>query len=148
MKIVSISQHLFAKCQQPNELMNNSNRRPYVVVFKLKYKGHKYNFAVPFRSNIPSATPADLYFSLPPTSSTRSGNKSGLHLIKMFPVDKQYFEKFYINPGTQYDRNAKIIKRKQKELVTQCQDYLDRVSSGDIIQNRVDIDQIIIDLNL
>jgi len=148
MKIVSISQHFFSQCTQPNELLDNTNRRPYVVIMKLDYKGKKYDFALPFRSNISATVPADLYFSLPPTSSTRVGNKSGLHLIKMFPVDKHYFEKFRINPGSSYDLNSKIIQKKKKDLIQLCQDYLNRVESGEFISYRVNIDQIILDIGL
>jgi len=96
MRIVSISNDLFVKCSKPNELLENTNRRPYVIILKLKYRNKNYDFALPFRSNITGTVPSELYYSLPPSSKTKSGNKAGLHLIKMFPVDKKYFEKFYI----------------------------------------------------
>jgi len=148
MRIVSISNKFFNKCSKPNELLDNTNRRPYVIILKLKYKNKMYNFALPFRSNIASGVPNDLYYSLPPTSKTLTGNKAGLHLIKMFPVDKKYFEKFRIEPGSSYDLNSQIINKKIKEIVKKCQEYLSRVEDGEFIRYRVDIDKIIEDLNL
>ncbi len=148
MRIVSISDAFFSKCSQPNELLQNTNRRPYVVIVKLLYKGKKLDFAIPFRSNISRSVPDDLYFSLPPTSSTKPGNRSGLHLVKMFPISKLYFEKFYVEPGSMYDLNCQIINRKSKELISKCQEYLTRVEAGQIIPFRVDVDQIIADLSL
>lgn len=148
MRIVSISDDHFNKCSKPNELLENTNRRPYVIILKLKYKGEIYDFAIPFRSNIASNVPNDLYYSLPPTSKTMTGNKAGLHLIKMFPVDKKYFEKFHIEKGSSYDLNAQIIRKKVKEIVQKCQDYLNRVEAGEFIRYRVDIDKIIEDLEL
>jgi len=148
MKIVAISDQLFSKCTRPNELLDNTNRRPYVVILKLEYKSEKYDFAIPFRSNISGSVGQDLYFPLPPTSKTKTGNKAGLHLVKMFPVDKQYFEKFHIASGSSYELNSKIIHKKVKELVLKCQTYLTRVEAGALISFRVDIDQIITDLNL
>lgn len=148
MRIVSISNKFFDKCSKPNELLENMNRRPYVIILKLKYKSKVYDFALPFRSNIASSVPNDLYFSLPPTSKTMTGNKAGLHLIKMFPVDKNYFEKFHIKSGSSYDLNAQIIGKKIKEIVEKCQNYLNRVESGEFIKYRVDIDKIIEELEL
>ena len=132
----------------PNELLNNTNRRPYVVVLKLKYKKNIYDFAIPFRSNISSRVSQELYFSLPPTSGTRTGNKAGLHLAKMFPVDKSYYEKFNIYPDTQHELNQEIISRKKRDLIVKCEAYLKRIENGDLIRYRVDIDKIISDLNL
>lgn len=148
MRIVSISNDMFSKCTKPNELLENTNRRPYVVILKLTYKSKKYDFAVPFRSNISGTVEDALYFSLPPTSSTKPHNRAGLHLIKMFPVDKHYFEKFNYNPRTSYDLNRQVIERKEKELVTKCKSYLQRKENGEMIPFSVNIDQIIIDLCL
>lgn len=148
MRIVSISNDLFNDCTKPNELLDNTNRRPYVLILKLNYNGKNYDFAIPFRSNIAGSVPNDLVFSLPPTSQTKTGNKAGLHLIKMFPVDKKYFEKFHISPGSAYDLNQKIIQRKIKALIEKCQNYLNRKASGEIIPFSVDIDLVISDLSL
>ena len=77
-----------------------------------------------------------------------TGNKAGLHLIKMFPVDKNYFEKFHIKSGSSYDLNAQITSTKTKEIVEKCQDYLNRVASSEFIKYRVNIDKVIEELVL
>lgn len=41
-------------CNFDKELLQNKEiRRPYVVIVRLKYGDGKFDFAVPFRSNIP-----------------------------------------------------------------------------------------------
>ena len=87
MKLVSINTNLLEKYKGDQEVLTKSGR-PYVLVIRLKYKGQKYDFAVPIRSNIPAASPKDQYFALPPRSTTKPRNRHGTHYIKMFPVKK------------------------------------------------------------
>ena len=56
MKLVSINTNLLEKYKGDQEVLTKSGR-PYVLVIRLKYKGQKYDFAVPIRSNIPAASP-------------------------------------------------------------------------------------------
>lgn len=74
MKLVTINTALFDKYKNDVEILTKS-KRPYVLVIRLKYKGEKYDFAVPIRSNIPAATPKNQYFSLPPRPTTRPKNR-------------------------------------------------------------------------
>ena len=54
MKLVSISTTLLDKYQNDPEVLTKSGR-PYVLVVRLKYKGHSQDFAIPIRSNIPAS---------------------------------------------------------------------------------------------
>ena len=93
MKLVSVDTTLFDKYKNDSEVLTKS-KRPYVLVIRLKYKKKNYDFAIPIRSNIPSAAPKDQYFALPPRPTTRPKNRHGLHYIKMFPVTKQYLRRY------------------------------------------------------
>lgn len=148
MRIVAINNTYFNKCTKPNELLINTNRRAHVVILNLKYKGIKYNFAIPFRSNISGNVEPNLFFSLPPTSNTRKGNKHGLHFTKMFPIENKYFGKFHIEKDSSFDLNSKVIDKNLKELISETQNYLDRLTSGECITYSVNIDQLILDFDL
>ena len=93
MKLVSIKPELLALYEQDAEVLRKAGR-PYVAVVKLRYRGCVCDFAVPIRSNIPAAAPKEQYFALPPRPTTRPFNRHGLHYIKMFPVDRRYFERY------------------------------------------------------
>ena len=68
MKLVSISTTLLDKYQNDPEVLTKSGRL-YVLVVRLKYKGHSQDFAIPIRSNIPASAPKSQYFALPPRPS-------------------------------------------------------------------------------
>ena len=61
MKLVTIKDSLLLKYSKDSEVLKKSTR-PYVLIIRLKYKAHKYDFAVPIRSNIPAAAPKSEYF--------------------------------------------------------------------------------------
>ena len=70
MRIVSIADEFFERCGNDRELMTKRGR-PCVLVLRLRYKGKRYDFAIPFRSNISPNTPKNQYFPLPPRPSTK-----------------------------------------------------------------------------
>ena len=52
-EIVSIKKKFFQICDDSELLHNDDLKRPYLIILKLKYRGKKIDFAIPFRSNIP-----------------------------------------------------------------------------------------------
>lgn len=142
MKLVTINTALFDKYKNDTEILTKS-KRPYVLVIRLKYKGEKYDFAVPIRSNIPAAAPKKQYFPLPPRPSTHPKNRHGLHYIKMFPVTKQYLVR-YRTKGNQFATLIKtIIDKNRKTIINDCQTYLDEYSKGHHPPFSTDIDYLL-----
>lgn len=144
MKLSSISNSFFKLCSFDKELLDKTNRRPYLMVLKLKYKGKKLDFAIPFRSNISASTPKEQYFPLPPRPKTKKYNKHGLHYIKMFPITKQYLEKFYTDKDPYYQKIDSIIINNKNVIISEAQKYLDDYANGNINQYATDIDSIIL----
>lgn len=147
MKFITISQRYFDICGDDPEILFRKNRRPHLLVLSLKYKGQVSHFAVPLRSNISAATPKDQYFSLPPRPSTRPGNHHGLHYIKMFPITREYQEKFWVGKDAAYILYQNIINKHEKEIVAECQKYLDAYANGLRLKYSVNIDQVFERLN-
>ena len=139
MKIVSIHKDLLAKYTVDPEMLTKSNR-PCVLIIRLKYKGHLYDFGVPFRSNIPSAAPKNQYFPLPPRATTRPHNRHGLHYIKMFPVTKNYLIRYRTEGNLSATMYKTIIDKNTKKIVTECQRYLDNYANGSRPPFSTDID--------
>lgn len=71
MKLSSVKDEFFEMCKFDKELLQNTDRRPYLVILRLKYNGKRQDFAIPFRSNISGNVPKNLYFPLPPRPSTK-----------------------------------------------------------------------------
>lgn len=146
MKLVTIHSSLLAKYNSDPEILQKVTR-PYVLVIRLRYKGIAYNFAVPIRSNIPSSAPQNQYFALPPRPQTRPKNHHGLHYIKMFPVKKQYLVR-YRTEGNQFATLIQnIIDKNSKQIINDCQRYLDLYSQGFCPPYSTDIDYLINLLN-
>jgi hypothetical protein len=142
MRLVSINTTLFDKYQGDPEVLTKSGR-PYVLVIRLKYKECHYDFAVPIRSNIPAAAPKDQYFALPPRPTTRPKNRHGLHYIKMFPVEKQYLVR-YRTEGNQFATLIQtIVDKNTKQIVDDCQAYLDAYAAGSHPPFSTDIDYLL-----
>ena len=147
MDFCTISDDFFDLCTFDNELLyNKSSKRPYLVILKLKYIGNEHEFAIPFRSNIPSHIKKEQYFSLPPRSTTKSGYIHGLHYIKMFPVKSIYLKQFFNN-----DANHKIVKKiiigKRELIKKDAQNYLAMYESGVRVPYSTDIERIYTVLN-
>ncbi len=130
MKVVSIKSVLLDKYRRVDPEMLEKHGRPCLLVMRLKYKGMRRMFAVPFRSNIVGSSPKNQYFPLPPRPSTKSGNRHGLHYIKMFPVSKKFFEQFKMDNAHSAICLAKIDDN-EKLIVEQCQLYLQKYEQGE-----------------
>ena len=128
MKICSIKQEFYDLFDNSVELEKNP-KRPCLIIVKLKYKGTDCNFAIPFRSNINGKANRKQYFPLPPRSTTKSGNKHGLHYIKMFPIKDQYINKYYFET----EENKHIVNKVQKNLnliISEAQQYIKDYENG------------------
>ena len=135
MKIVTIDKSLMLKYAGDPEILQKDNR-PCVLIVRLKYKRKNQDFAVPLRSNIK----ASAYFPLPPRPTTTSGNRHGLHYIKMFPVSKQYLVR-YRTEGNVFSQMIKsILDKNEKRIVQESQRYLSRYEAGDRPLFSTDID--------
>lgn len=139
MKIVTLKTCKLISYKKDPEFLSKA-KRPCVLVVRLKYKGKNYNFAVPFRSNIPAGEKKEHYFSLPPRKATRSKNRHGLHYIKMFPINKSDTNIYRTEGNAEATRNKMIIDKNCKLIVTQCQEYLNRYEKGDRPIYATDID--------
>ena len=85
MQLVKVGDQFYQECKKrgtEQEMLFNKSGRPCVLIMKLKYKGNNHQFVVPLRSNIPANVPKDQYFSLPPNSTTKSGNRKYLYECK------------------------------------------------------------------
>ncbi|MDO5449087.1 MAG: hypothetical protein Q4F70_05715 [Clostridia bacterium] len=145
MKIASINEKLLEAYSKDNEMLTKSGR-PCGIVVELEYKGEKYNFAIPFRSNISKTTPKNQYFPLPNRESTKPYNHHGLHYIKMFPVTSKYLEGYSIGKGRS-NTIKRIIDEHEKEIVTACQEYLYNYENGIRPKYSTDLDMLIGILN-
>lgn len=142
MKLVTVNNELLCKYNGDPEVLQKSTR-PYVLVIRLKYKNINYDFAVPIRSNIPASAPKDQYFALPPRPQTRPTNRHGLHYIKMFPVTKQYLIRYRTDGNKFATLIQNIIDKNSKQIVNDCQYYLDLYSQGIKPLYSTDIDYLI-----
>ena len=146
MKLSSVKNMFFDFCKFDHELLENTNRRPYLLILRLIYKGKNQDFAIPFRSNIPSYTPKELHYPLPPRPSTRSGNIHGLHYIKMFPIKKSLLEKFNIENSSYYNKILNIININRNTIISQAQSYIKNYEDGFRTNFCTSIDEILLAL--
>lgn len=117
--------------------------RPCVMVLKLHFRSEKWDFAVPFRSNIAPNVPKDQYFALPPRPTTKPRHRHGIHYIKMFPVERRFLQRFRTDGNPYYETVQRIVDENSKHIVTACQGYLDAYAAHGRPQYGVDIDRLI-----
>jgi hypothetical protein len=141
-RIVSISQEYFDLYGGDREMMLKHNR-PCIVVVRLKFRGKRRDFAVPLRSNIAPNVPKNQYFPLPPRSTTKPNHRHGVHYIKMFPIEKKYQQKFRTKGSKYYEKLQSILDVNTKQIVNECQNYLNRYEAEGKPKYAVDIDRII-----
>ena len=110
---------------------------------KLKYKGQNHKFVVPLRSNIAANTPKNQYFALPSNSATKSGNRHGVHYIKLFPIDSKYIQKFRIENNAYMQQVKSILDKNEKDIIIACQNYLYECNQGKKNPMTPDIDGIL-----
>lgn len=142
MQLVTIDKKLYKKYKNDTQLLHKANR-PCVVVLKLKYKGRNHRFAVPIRSNIPAASPKNEYFALPPRPQTRPKHRHGLHYIKMFPILKQYQGIYHTQGNFQSMLMKAYIDKNEKQIIRECQAYLNNYENGTIPRYATDLDYLI-----
>lgn len=144
-KLVGISEDYF-KYFDDSELLSstdtNGNRRPFVIIMRLKYRGEKRNFAIPLRSNIPSYYNSKEYVSLPPRDKTKSNYVHGLHIIKMFPVTKKFFLKYHVS-SIQDKLIQAVIDKNFDEVFEKAKSYLNDLENDKPHKYGVDIDNMI-----
>lgn len=146
MKLVKVKQEFFDMCEDngvDSQLMKTKSGRPGVLILKLKYKGKDRDFIVPLRSNIPGKVKESEYKSLPPNSDTKPGNHHGIHYIKIFPIKKEYIDKYHIDKSSYLMTVKSIIDKSTKEIVNACQDYLIEYEKGNKHPFSPDIDAIL-----
>lgn len=143
MRIITIDTSKLKKYSIHDEEMLHDANRPCGLIIKLKYKGHRYDFAVPFRSNISASAPKDLYFPLPTRYSTRSKCRHGLHYIKMFPIKRSWTFPFRIDNNIYAALLKGIIDKNEKRIITECQDYLKKYEEGIHPMYSTNIDKLI-----
>ena len=142
MKLVAIHPDLINLFSVDPEMLVKE-RRPCVLIAKLLYKGKRHSFAIPLRSNISGTAPSGSYFALPPRSTTKPGNHHGLHYIKMFPVSKHFILRYRIE-GDKYATMVKnIIDTHEKQIISECQNYLTAYESGNHPSFCTDIDKLV-----
>lgn len=132
MKFSSINDGFFALCSFDTELLDNAHigKRPYIIVLRLKYYNIRPYFALPFRSNISATTPRNQFFPLPPRKATKDKRHHGLHYIKMFPVKKEYLEKFNVDKDPYYAMIKGFIAKNGRRVIAEAQQYIDNYMSG------------------
>ncbi len=146
MKLVKVKQDFFDLCEKSNvadQLMKTKDGRPGVLIMKLKFRGKDRDFIVPLRSNIPPKAEQWEYKKLPPNKDTKPGFHHGVHYIKIFPIKKEYIDKYNIDQSTYLLTVKNIIDKNTKEIVDACQNYLVDYEAGNKHKFSVDIDGII-----
>lgn len=139
MKLVSVRASTIVAYQEDGEVLQKSSR-PYVLVVRLKYKGHNYDFAIPLRSNIPANAPKNQYFALPPRKTTRPKNRHGLHYIKMFPVRRRDLLRYRTEGNKFASLVQEIIDRNAKQIIAEAQSYLYGIECGNAPRFATNID--------
>lgn len=109
--------------------LEKNEKRPCLVIVKLKYKNTSCNFAIPFRSNISRGATRNEYYPLPPRKTTNKGKKHGLHYIKMFPITKEYIRKYY-SENKDNENDITKIEKNINLIVSEAQEYLKDYENG------------------
>ena len=146
MRLVKVKQSFFDLCEQngaESQLLKTKDGRPGVLMVKLNYKGKERDFIVPLRSNIPNKAEEWEFKKLPPNKDTKPGNHHGIHYIKIFPIKKQYIDKYHIDQSSYLQTVKGIIDKSTKEIVDACQNYLKEYENGNKHRFSPDIDAII-----
>lgn len=146
MQLVKVGDQFYQECKKrgtDQEMLFNKSGRPCVLIMKLKYKGKNHQFVVPLRSNISSNVPKNQYFSLPPNSTTKTGNRHGVHYIKLFPIDSKYIQRYRIENNAYMQGIKSMLDKNEKNIIAACQNYLYEYEHGRKDSNTPDIDGIL-----
>ena len=142
MKLVTLNKKDLKKYTIDPEMLQKAGR-PCVLIVKLRYKGHRYDFAVPLRSNIHPSTPKSEYFPLPPRSTTKAKHRHGIHYVKMFPVKKCIAIRYRTEGNIAALLCKSIIDANERAIIRECQEYLNKYESGCRPDFSTDIDLLI-----
>lgn len=146
-RLVAIKQEFFDIFDFQTEIMSkdkNGKDRPFLMLLRLKYKGQKRTFALPFRSNIQvNKNTKGLYFALPRRSTTKDKHAHGLHYIKIFPIDAKYCNKFVMKTDEYNDRLVAYIEKNISTIVKEAQAYLESYEQGARPNYCTDLDRMI-----
>ena len=123
--------------------MMQKAQRPCALLIRLKYKGKRYDFAVPFRSNISPASPKTEYFPLPPRAKTKPMHRHGLHYIKMFPVRRAWTIPYHTANNPEAMLYKSILNANEKRVLAECQKYLIDYENGIRSAYSTDLDLLI-----
>ncbi len=142
MRLVTINSSTIHEYTADPEMLQKADR-PCALIVKLKYKGNRHSFAIPLRSNISGSAPKDSYFPLPPRSTTKDGNRHGVHYIKMFPVTDKSVYRFRVENNLYANVIKNALDKNEKKIIAECQAYLDKYENGERYQYATDIDLLI-----
>ena len=92
-----------------------------------------------FREDVPR----DQCFPLLPRAATKSRYRYGIHYIKMFPVEKRFQRRFRAEGNAYYQTEQRILDENSKQIVSDCQHYLDKYERLGRPKYAVDIDRLI-----
>lgn len=143
MKVVSVSDEYIERFGMRDREFMLKHGRPCLLVVRLRFRGRKLDFAVPFRSNIAPNVPKNQYFTLPPRPATKPRHRHGIHYIKMFPIEKRFQQRFRIDGNAYYETIQRILDTHEKSIVAACQRYLDEYEKTGRPRYAVDIDRLI-----
>ena len=143
MRLVTINSSKLKDYYQDKEMLHKASKRPCALIVQLTYKGKRYDFAVPLRSNIPIGIPQSQFFALPPRKTTKPHHHHGLHYIKMFPVRRSWTLKYHYSQSTQAALIKSIVDKNEKQIISECKTYLKEYEQGNIPLYATDIDMLI-----
>lgn len=142
MRLVTINNKCLKAYIKDPEMLQKS-KRPCALIVKLKYKGKRYDFAIPLRSNINPSAPKEQFFPLPPRKTTKEKYRHGVHYIKMFPVKSDFLIRFRTEGNAFATLTKQILDHNEKTIVKQCQAYLEKYEKGIRPAYSTDIDYLI-----
>lgn len=145
MKLTKISRRFFDLCSFDPEVMQKE-KRPYLLVLKLRYNGQRQDFAMPLRSNLPNYVPKELYYTLPPRNNTKKNHVHCIHFIKMFPIKREFLQKYH--PDEEHEFIYKFIEKNKKDIINSAQRYLDNYQKGNIPDYSTQIHNIYLAINV
>ncbi len=80
---------------------------------------------------------------MPPRAATKPKNRHGIHYIKMFPVKKEFLQKYHMEGNMGALLTKAIIDKNEKRIISECQDYLNAYENGHRSPYATDIDFLI-----
>jgi len=147
MKLIKLKPELVQSFAKIDNQVMLKDSRPVALIVRLKFRSKRYDFAVPFRSNIVGNSPKNECFPLPPREKTRPNCRHGLHYIKMVPIKKQYYNIYHIEGDIASKLYLAIIEKNEKKIIDDCQTYLEKYENGICSPYATNIDLLIEQLN-